>query len=173
MITKQNHKNKISNKTSKRLSLFLTLNKKNFLQRPAKQNLASFSLISLLTFTGVYWKPSVSQGQNQEGQDKEVVLNITDVYVPSRFSVRSNSFVVISGFFPNGCYRWSKAEVKRNENFSFEIRSIAQVKPGACSMALVPFTEEVPLGYLKQGEHILRFVAGDGTWVEKPLFIHH
>ncbi|MCS6838038.1 MAG: hypothetical protein NZ480_04250 [Bdellovibrionaceae bacterium] len=102
---------------------------------------------------------------------KEVVVGISDVFIPSGFDSTSEAYVVVSGVFPNGCYRWSRAEVERKGNNLHEVRSYAYVQPGMCLMVLVPFTKEVQLGVLESGTHRIRFVNGDGTYLERTLVV--
>jgi hypothetical protein len=102
---------------------------------------------------------------------KEVMISVSDAYIPSGLDSNSDAYVVVSGVFPNGCYRWSKAEVVHSPSKIHEVKSFANVQPGMCLMVLVPFTKEVKLGNLEQGEHKIRFVSGDGTWLEKTLVI--
>jgi len=102
---------------------------------------------------------------------REVLISVSDAYIPRGFDSNSDTFVVVSGVFPNGCYRWSKADVTHTTGKTHEVKSFARVQPGMCLMVLVPFTREVQLGKLEAGEHKIRFVAGDGTWLEKSLVI--
>lgn len=103
--------------------------------------------------------------------DREVVVGITDVYVPGGFDSTSDVFVVVNGIFPNGCYKWSRANVNHISASSHEVKSVAKVSQGMCLMVLVPFTKEVPLGVLGKGTHNVRFSNGDGTYLEKNIVI--
>jgi hypothetical protein len=38
-------------------------------------------------------------------------------------------------------------------------------------MVLVPFTKEVKLGKLNSGKHTLKFLNGDGTYLEKTMAV--
>ena len=100
---------------------------------------------------------------------REVVIGLNDVYVPAGFDSETDSYVIVNGIFPNGCYRWSRVEVKNDGQFNHEVKSKALVSQGMCIMVLIPFTKEVRLGKLASGEHKLKFVNGDGTWIEKTL----
>lgn len=110
-------------------------------------------------------------GTTQVPEVKEVQIGINDVFIPSGFDSNSDVYVVTNGIFPNGCYRWSKADVKHTDSFTHEVRSSAAVSQGMCIMVLVPFTKEVRLGKFEVGKHTLRFVNGDGTYLEKSLRI--
>lgn len=102
--------------------------------------------------------------------EKEVIVGINDAYVPGGFDSVSDVFVVVNGLFPNGCYRWARADVAHNGTVH-EVRSVAKVSQGLCLMVLVPFTKEVRLGAIGAGAHSIRFMNGDGTYLEKTLQI--
>lgn len=104
-------------------------------------------------------------------EENEVQVGINGVFVPGGFDSSSDAYVVVSGVFQNGCYKWSRAERSTRDQFNHEIRSIAQVTPGMCIMVLVPFQKEVRLGQLPAGKHNLKFVNGDGTYLEKTLLV--
>lgn len=105
----------------------------------------------------------------QNPQEKEVQVGLSGVYVPGGFDSSSDAFVVVNGIFPNGCYRWSRAEVTNVDDFTHEVKSMAAVSQGMCIMVLVPFQKEVRLGKFPSGSHTLRFANGDGTYFEKNL----
>lgn len=103
---------------------------------------------------------------------KDIAIGVNEVYVPSGFESNSDAYVVASGLFPNGCYRWKNADVKNVDTFNHEIQPYATVSQGMCIMVLVPFTKEIQLGKLARGEHILKFLNGDGTYLLKSMTIH-
>ena len=109
--------------------------------------------------------------QSQIPVVKEVQIGINDVYIPSGFDSNSDVFVVTSGIFPNGCYRWKGADVSHVDPYTHEVKSTAAVSQGMCIMVLVPFNKEVRLGKFSVGKHTLRFLNGDGTYLEKSLNI--
>ncbi len=102
---------------------------------------------------------------------KEVVVGINDAYVPGGFDSDSEAYVVTSGIFPNGCYTYKRAEVSHVDSYSHEIKSVASVSQGMCLMVLVPFTKEIKLGKLNSGKHTLKFLNGDGTYLEKTMTV--
>lgn len=105
----------------------------------------------------------------QAPTSKEVQIGINSVYVPGGFDSASDVFVIVSGIFPNGCYKWSRAEVSNKDAFTHEIKSVAAVNQGMCIMVLIPFQKEVQLGKFSAGKHTLRFLNGDGTYIEKLM----
>ena len=114
---------------------------------------------------------ALAMGPQDEVPSKEVTIGLNDVYVPGGFDSSTVSYVVVSGMFPNGCYKWKGAEVKNTGTYRHEIVSKATVSQGMCLMVLVPFTKDVKLGKLDAGTHVLRFLNGDGTYFEKSLNI--
>lgn len=110
-------------------------------------------------------------GQNQQPSQREVQVGLNGVYVPGGFDSGSDAYVVVSGIFQNGCYRWGRAEVTNKTNFEHEIKSIARVTQGMCLMVLIPFQKDVRLGKLESGNHKLIFDNGDGTYIEKTLTV--
>lgn len=104
-------------------------------------------------------------------EEKEVAVGISGVFVPGGFDSGSDAYVVVNGVFQNGCYKWKRAERTTRDEFNHEIRSIASVTQGMCIMVLIPFQKEVRLGQLPAGKHNLKFVNGDGTYLEKTLVV--
>lgn len=101
----------------------------------------------------------------------EAILNISEAYVPGGFSSQTDAYVVVSGMFPNSCYRFNHAQVSDKSSQIHEVRSYATVSEAMCLMVLVPYQHEVRLGRLPAGEHTLRFINGDGTYFEKSLTV--
>ncbi|MFN8846205.1 MAG: hypothetical protein ACK5V3_13450 [Bdellovibrionales bacterium] len=101
--------------------------------------------------------------------EREVQVGINGVYVPSKIDRRDEAVVVVNGIFQNGCYRWKKSDVKHVAMTTHEVRSFATVSQGMCLMVLVPFQKEVNLGKLNPGRHLVRFVNGDGTYLDRYL----
>ena len=113
-----------------------------------------------------------SAGAAQVPAEKEVLVGISEAYIPGGFDADSDVYVVVSGMFPNSCYRWQDAKVAHDKALNIhEVRSTAGVSQGMCLMVLVPFQKEVQLGKLGSGEHKIRFMSGDGTFLEKTLVI--
>lgn len=102
-------------------------------------------------------------------QDRVVALS--DVFVPGGFDSNSDAYVVVSGIFPNGCYKWKGANKKDIGTFEHEITSVASVSQGMCIQVLIPFTKDIRLGRLSSGSHKLRFLSNDGTYIEKNLIV--
>lgn len=125
--------------------------------------IAMMTIVSLTAFTTAF--------ADEQPATKEVPVGISGVFVPGGFDSTSDAYVVANGVFPNGCYRWSRSETNRVDQFTHEIRSMATVTQGMCIMVLVPFQKDIRLGKLATGKHTLKFVNGDGTYFEKALTI--
>lgn len=102
---------------------------------------------------------------------KDVVIGINDVFVPGGFDSQADAYVVVTGIFPNGCYHWKNANVKHISGTEHEITSVASVSQGMCIQVLIPFSKDVRLGQLSTGTHNLRFMSGDGTYMEKQMVV--
>ena len=125
------------------------------------------ALVMSLLVAGIGLAANVSTAAEKEG-----LVGVSEVYIPSGFDKESDVFVVVSGVFPNSCYRWKEAKVATDKQANItEVRSTASVSQGMCLMVLVPFQKEVQLGKLGAGEHKVRFMSGDGTYLEKTLVI--
>jgi hypothetical protein len=124
---------------------------------------ASLALASSLSFAA-YAEPAVTQ--------KEVIIGFSEVFVPTGFTSASEAYVIVSGLFPNSCYKWLRADVTPVAEFVHQISAVAAVSQGLCMMVMVPFQKEINLGRLPSGQHTLRFINGDGTFFEKVLAVN-
>lgn len=111
------------------------------------------------------------QSKAAQLQEKEVTIGISGAYVPAGFDSFSDAYVIVNGVFQNGCYKWKRSEINNIDSHTHEVRSVASVSQGMCLMVLVPFQKEVKLGTLSEGKHLLRFVNGDGTYLEKTMVV--
>ena len=102
---------------------------------------------------------------------REVALPVHDAYIPGGFTSESDAYVVETGYFPNGCYSFSRATVTNKDPFTHEIKTYALVRTGLCPMIMAPYNHEVGLGKLARGTHKVLFMSGEGTYIEKDLTI--
>ena len=124
----------------------------------------NFMLAALISF-GFF----STAGAETPAASKQVLIGISDAFVPSGFDSNSDAYVVARGVYPNGCYRWDRSEIQHVSATVHEVRTYATVQQGMCLMVLVPFTRDIQLGRLARGSHQLRFISGDGTYLEKNL----
>lgn len=104
-------------------------------------------------------------------EEKEVQIGINGAFIPSGLRVDSDAYAVVNGIFQNGCYKWNRAEVTVIDDFNRDIKTFASVSQGMCIMVLIPFQKEIKLGKLNAGKHTLKFINGDGTYLEKTLVV--
>ncbi len=102
---------------------------------------------------------------------RDLAVSINHIFTPDGFDSNSEAFVIISGLFPNGCYRWKGVEKNDLSQFEHEFISMATVTQGLCIQVIIPFTIDVQLGKLQTGTHTLRFLSNDGTYLEKSLIV--
>ncbi len=114
---------------------------------------------------------TTSYAADKKSSEKEVQIGISGAFVPGGFDSSSDAYVVVSGVFQNGCYKWSRADVTNVDTYNHEIKSMASVTQGMCIMVLVPFQKDIRLGQLATGQHKLKFLNGDGTYLEKTLAV--
>ncbi len=125
---------------------------------------------SLVLFAAVSLTASALAGATPA--TKEVTIGLSEAYIPGGFSSATDAFVVVSGMFPNSCYRWSHGNVAHTSAFMHEVKGAADVTMNTmCLMVMIPFQKEVSLGRLHTGEHTVRFMNGDGTYFEKTLTV--
>lgn len=129
---------------------------------------SKFNLFLLLPLLAVSFSMSLA-GADEIPAVREVTVGVSDVYVPGGFDSETDAYVVVNGIFPNGCYRWKGAQVSHTDQFNHEVTSKADVSQGMCLMVLIPFTKEIRLGKLASGEHKMKFLNGDGTYLEKVM----
>lgn len=115
--------------------------------------------------------PTTHLRMQRDVPSEENIVTISSVHIPQGFDSDSDVFVVASGVYPNGCYRWKEAKIENVSDYRHNITAVADVSQGMCIMVLVPFTKEIRLGKLSPGKHNLRFLAGDGTYFEKDLVV--
>lgn len=126
--------------------------------------------LKILITTALFVSASLFATEKQTVEKDSNVL-FTDMYIQKSHGVVEAQEVLVSGVFPNGCYKWAKAEVEHKDKFTHEIHGIAKVTQGVCIMVMVPFTKEVDLGQLDKGTHTVRAMNGDGTVIEKTFEI--
>jgi hypothetical protein len=99
------------------------------------------------------------------------MVGFSDAFIPGGFDPNSDVYLIANGLFPNGCYRLARVDVAHRSATLHEIRAYAQVRQGICIMAILPYTQEIRLGVLGRGDHTIRFVNNDGTYMEKHLVL--
>ncbi|MGK5085400.1 hypothetical protein WDW37_19100 [Bdellovibrionota bacterium FG-1] len=133
--------------------------------------LGALASLSVLASVLASVSASVLADDQDQDQDLEVNVGVSSVFVPSGFDSNSDVAVIANGIFPNSCFQWSRAEVSRNPEGVIEVHPMAKVRAGMCLMVLMPYVTEISLGKLERGEHWVRFIGGDGAYLEKKIVI--
>lgn len=106
------------------------------------------------------------------GNVKEINIAASEVFIPEIIERTAEAKIVLSGLFPNSCYRWSRAEVTSPTAMTHEVRAMALVTVDTmCLMVLVPYSKEINLGLMSPGDHMIKFISGDGTYFERRLVV--
>lgn len=115
------------------------------------------------------WQVMAKDNNSEQNIVKEIAVGINGVYVAADVKSNADVIAVVNGLFPNGCYSLGEPKIDHKTVFEHDVYTIAKVKQGICLRVLVPFTKEISLGKLAVGKHNVRFVADDGTAVEKII----
>ncbi len=102
---------------------------------------------------------------------EETAISISEVFIPEGLNSKMDSYVVIAGIYPNGCYSWKRSDVVSRGLYNHIIKPIADVTQAYCIMVLVPFVQPVQLGRLSPGSHHLLFLNADGSYLQRTLEI--
>lgn len=102
---------------------------------------------------------------------RELVLAPVSAFVPNGFDRQSDAYIVVSGMFPNSCYKLRESKVDHVGPALHEVRVVATVTEGLCLTVMIPYSKEIQLGKLNVGDHEIRIMSGDGTYFAKHLVI--
>lgn len=127
--------------------------------------MARILIISLVTIFSL----SVSAEPGAAPPARDMVVGVSEVQVPETAKAGEEVPAVVSGVFPNGCYRWKDAQIGQLTEDQHAVQVIASVAQGMCIMVLVPFAHEISLGSFEAGLHVIYFMGGDGTYLEKTI----
>ena len=138
----------------------------------------SFLMVSLIIFLS----PLSTLGQNLsleaqfrggtfDIEFREIPIEAKEVFITGSFSPNNDPYVIVSGDFPDGCHRWSRAEVLHKSERLHEVILYGVVSNSKCLMVDTPFIKEVRLGRLAPGEHTVRFFNVDGSFFERQLIV--
>lgn len=125
----------------------------------------------LIGFFLIFISSAAAQSETAEIPFKEMAVGVNGVYIASGLTLQNNAYVVVNGLFPNGCYSLLAPKIVNKDTFTHEISVMAKVTQGLCLRVLVPFNQEISVGKLAVGEHLFRFIADDGTSIEKKTTV--
>ena len=127
------------------------------------------TLTKILVIAAIIAMPIFASAK--EGDVHETTIGVNNVYIPSGFDSGSEAFVVASGWFPHSCYKLKGAKVEHVGPTLHEVTVMANVTEGLCLTVIIPFNKEIQLGKLAVGDHQIKFMNGDGTYMERHLVI--
>jgi hypothetical protein len=113
----------------------------------------------------------VSIGAQAQGSVRQKIVRVSDVYIPDGFRSDSNAYAIESGWFPNSCYKLDSAEVRDAGPFFHEVTTRADVRAGFCLAVIIVWHKLILFGRLQEGRHVLHFLDGYGTYLEKELTV--
>ena len=102
---------------------------------------------------------------------KEVSLVPSMVFAPTGFDQNDNAQIVSLGYLPNTCYKTGKTSYSINHTEKhLEINFQGTVRmDGICLMVQVPYTQEINLGRLPEGNYEVYFVSALGERVKMAV----
>lgn len=105
----------------------------------------AFTFFILLSLNAVAWSaPSIGPAP------------VSHLYVPVGFDNNDSVEVVVTGEFPNPCYRRNTVKVSvRQERISILVTAIQPTEKRFCPNMVVPFKEVISLGNLQGGEYLV------------------
>ncbi|MCX6111297.1 MAG: hypothetical protein NTZ90_17005 [Proteobacteria bacterium] len=90
------------------------------------------------------------------------------VFVPFGFDDNDNVEVVLHGHFANTCYKIGPANAKVDEAAkTVTIEAQSYLYPGACTQALISFSQSIKLGVVKQGDY--KIIVKDAPQAKSAL----
>ncbi len=117
------------------------------------KTLSFFTTIAAITFAISAQAESINP--TFESVAREIPAPIQNVFIPQGFDSNDNSEVIISGTFPNSCYKMGKTSHKYNEveqKIFVEVTAY-HIKSEYCLTINIPFLQVVQLGTLDAGKY--------------------
>ena len=88
---------------------------------------------------------------------------VTHVFSPLGADSNDNTQVVLSGYFPNLCYKSPRSEVQIvGRTIKISLKALVDPRAG-CARVIVPILETVSLGVLTPGDYQISVNAASGT----------
>jgi hypothetical protein len=119
----------------------------------------------LFLMSSVLLVGSLVAGADESPRNGQLVTVATEeIFVPLGFDDNDEIMVVVDGFLPSSCYRLTRPEVAIDEaTHQITVSAVARYYDAPCVQSLIPFSQEVPVGILPQGEFTVKSAAGDVT----------
>ncbi len=108
---------------------------------------------------------------NTYGEEwRKVAAPIDEVFSPVGFDSNDNGQVIVTGHFPNLCYKSPSAKVKVNgKKIEVKVEALYNAQ-GVCAEMVVPFMQVVELGLLDRGDY--KIVVNKGSSTVKSSELH-
>jgi len=92
-----------------------------------------------------------------DGGPQIVNVELNKSYIPIGFDDNDRGQVVVAGMFPNSCYKVGPYRVVLDEvNKTLAIAQTALLYQGQCIQVLVPFTQTIDIGILREGSYAIK-----------------
>jgi hypothetical protein len=116
---------------------------------------------------GFFAAAVLSAGAVAQAAEYEVVaVQAQDVFIPDGFDDNDETVVVLDGYLQSGCYKLAQSEHRIDfQTNTVHVTQYARKYSGPCIMALIPYTTEVRLGVMPQGDYTV--AMNDGVLTEK------
>ena len=104
---------------------------------------------------------------------KTVMVPTDDLYIPKGFDSNDSAEVIVTGHFPNLCYKSPKATVTMDEKGKVKVKveALYYGEDQMCAEVIVPFVETVELGVLDKGRYQVEVNLGTAYEQKADLFI--
>jgi hypothetical protein len=100
----------------------------------------------------------------------ETAVRLEKAFIPIGFDDNDHTQVVVSGILPDTCYKLGSYNVKIDENKQVVyVKQMANVRLGPCLDVIIPFSEVINVGPLKEGSYIVVDSASGGTLGQLPV----
>lgn len=109
------------------------------------------NIVSAIGFITISMTATLAQADDQF-IPRLVTAPVERVFVPVGFDNNDNTEIILHGKFPNTCYKMGPSTFTiDNTTHTIEINAQAYKYDGGCAQIMVPFTQAVPVGILKEG----------------------
>jgi len=100
----------------------------------------------------------------------ETTVRLSKAFIPIGFDDNDHTQVVVSGILPDTCYRLGSYNVKIDESKQVVyVQQMANVRLGPCLDVIIPFSETINVGTLKEGNYSVVDSASGGTLGVLPV----
>ncbi|MCM0607165.1 MAG: hypothetical protein KA715_13830 [Xanthomonadaceae bacterium] len=110
------------------------------------------NLFRLLVLVSVF---AIGFQSRAQAEIKKLIIKPSQIFIPVGFDNNDNSQVIMGGFYPNTCYKYSTplVSIDQNKNRVFITNRANYRTDEKCMDILVPYTATVNIGALDAGKH--------------------